>query len=75
MRRISMDQPLKAKAIYFKGKQQPLRDRVIWISGNFMLVAKDIEDTAPIWYNVDRVDRLEGVEVIPNQRQQRAVIW
>lgn len=75
MHRISMDKPLKAKAVYLKGKQHPLRDRIIWLYGNFLLVAKDSEDTAPTWYNVDRVDRLEGVEEIPNQKQQRTIIW
>lgn len=63
MQRLSMNKPMKAAAIYFKGKSMPLRDRLIWVSGNFLIVAQDEEDVKPTWYNIDRIDKLEGVEV------------
>lgn len=69
MQRISMNKVLKVKAVYFKGKERPLRDRLVWVASNFLVVAEDENDTAPTWYNVDRVDRLEGVEQMPEQKK------
>ena len=71
MERLNINKPLKAKAIYLKGNNKPLRDRTIYIAGNYLIVAKDAEDTAPTWYNVDQVNRLEGVTQEPAQAQQR----
>lgn len=56
------ERPLKVRAIYFRGSQKPLTNRVMWLAGNFLVVAKDKDDTAPTWYNVAKIDRLEGVE-------------
>ena len=56
------ERPLKARAIYFKGSQEPLINRIIWVAGNFLVVANDKDDTAPTWFNVAKIDRLEGVE-------------
>ena len=67
MERLNLSRPLKAKAIYIKGNSKPLRDRTVFIAGNFLIVAKDAEDTAPTWYNVDQVNRLEGVTQEPPQ--------
>lgn len=75
---ISINKPLKAKAIYFKGNNKPLRDRLIYIAGNFLVVAQDENDTAPTWYNVDKVERLEGVEHLPTPPRsagRAAEIW
>ena len=72
MKRLELTKPLKAKAIYLKGNSKPLRDRIIFIAGNFLVVAKDEEDTAPTWYNVDQVNRLEGVEQMQEPRRQQA---
>lgn len=71
MERLIANKPLRAAAIYFKGKQQPLRNRIVWVAGNFLVVAKDENDTAPTWYNVDRIDRLEGVEQMREAPQTR----
>lgn len=71
MERLITNKPLRAAAIYFKGKQQPLRSRIVWVAGNFLVVAKDESDTAPTWYNVDRIDRLEGVEQMREKPQTR----
>jgi hypothetical protein len=66
MQRININKPLKCKAIYLKGNNnKPLRDRHIYIAGNFLIVGQDENDTAPTWYNVDQVVKLEGVEEIP----------
>lgn len=77
MERININEPLKAAAIYLKGSSKPLRNRIIWVAYNFLVVAQDIEDTAPTWYNVDKVDRLEGVEQLPEDRKRygRAVFF
>ena len=77
MQRLNITKPLKCKAIYLKGNNnKPLRDRHMYIAGNFLVVGKDENDTAPTWYNVDKVDKLEGVEEIPDKpRRQQAVFF
>ena len=60
--RIITNRPLRARTIYFKDNSEPLRDRVIWLAANYLVVGVDENDEAPTWYNADRVDRLEGVE-------------
>lgn len=71
MERLTVNKPLRAAAVFFKGKSQPLRNRIVWIAGGFLVVARDENDTAPTWYNVDRVDRLEGVEQLREYPQTR----
>lgn len=68
---LSLNKPLRVKSIYFKGKSQPLRDRLVFIAGNFLIVARDEFDAAPTWYNVDRVSELVGVEQIREEPQTR----
>lgn len=65
VKRLDLNKPLKVKGIYIKGNSKPLHDRICFIAGNFLIVAKDENDTAPTWYNVDQVNKLEGVEQIP----------
>lgn len=67
MERLNVNKPLRVQAIYFKGNGKPLRDRIVWVAANFLVVARDENDTAPTWYNVDKVDRLEGVEQMKEQ--------
>ncbi len=70
--RININKPLRVKALYLKGSStKPLRNRIVYIAGNFLIVAQDEQDTAPTWYNVDRVDKLEGVEEIPEPPRTR----
>ncbi len=58
-----MNKPLRAKAVFFKGKGSPLRDRLIVITEKFLIVANGEEDDAPTWYAIDKIDRLEGVQL------------
>ena len=55
-------QPLKCAAVYLKDSKEPLQNKLVYILDNFVIVADNEEDTAPTWYNVDKVDRLEGME-------------
>ena len=71
MEKLQANKPLRAAAIYFKDEQQPLQNRLIWVAGNFLVVAQDENDTAPTWYNVDRVGRLEGVQQLRDVPQTR----
>lgn len=73
MKKLNIDKPLKVQALYLKGNNKPLRNRIVFIAGNFLIVAQDEEDTAPTWYNVDKVDKLEGVEQIPDP--PRRTVW
>ena len=73
MKKLNIDKPLKVQALYLKGNSKPLRNRIVFIASNFLIVAQDEEDTAPTWYNVDKVDKLEGVEQIPDP--PRRTVW
>ena len=75
MLKLELTKPYKAKAIRLKGSSKPLRDRIVFIAGNFLVVAQDMNDTAPTWYNVDQVNRLEGVEQITEPPQQRRAVF
>ena len=56
--------PFKCKAVYLKDSKEPLQNKIVFILDNFVIVAADEKDTAPTWYNVDKVDRLEGMEIL-----------
>lgn len=71
MEKLVTNKPLRAAAIYFKGIPQPLNNRIVWAAGNFLVVAKDESDIAPTWYNVDMIDRMEGVEQVRETQQGR----
>ena len=73
MKRLELNKPLKVKAIYLKGNSKPLRNRIVYIAGNFLIVGQNEEDTAPTWYNMDKVEKLEGVEQIPDP--PRRTVW
>ena len=75
MLKLELTKPYKAKAIHLKGSSKALRDRIVFIAGNFLVVAQDMNDTAPTWYNVDQVNRLEGVEQIAEPPQQRRAVF
>lgn len=61
MKKLNLNKPLEVQAIYFKGNSKPLRNRIVFIADNFLIVGQDEEDTAPTWYNMDKVEKLEGV--------------
>ena len=63
MNKINSDKPMCAKAIYFKDNNKPLKDRIIFVSDRFLIVAQSENDTAPTWYNFDGIDRIEGAEI------------
>lgn len=72
MNKFSINRVLRVAAIYFKDSKEPLRDRIIYVAGNFLVVAQGEDDIFPTWYNVDLIDRLEGVEMKPEPpRKQR----
>lgn len=66
MNKLNINKPLKVAALFLKGNTKPLRNRIVFIAGNFLIVGQDEEDTRPTWYNMDKVDRLEGVEELPH---------
>ncbi len=72
MQRVNTNRPLKAAAIFLKGNKEPLTDKDIFITERFLVVASEWEDEAPVWYNLDNVDRLEGVTIPEPQRQSEA---
>ena len=73
-RYLELDKPLKVQLIRFLGNKEPERDRVVFVAGNFVIVAKDENDTAPTWYNVDLIASLEGVTHITTARKTRITL-
>lgn len=67
--------PMFARAIYLKGNPQPLENRAIAVVGRFLIVADSLNDTAPTWYNVDGVDRIEGAEKLREEPHTRLEQW
>ena len=74
MQRLNINMPLRASAIYFKDQEAPLPERIIYVAGNFLVVAEDENDTAPTWYNVDLIARLEGVTMLGNRNLQKSIM-
>ena len=42
--RANINKPLRVKAIYLKGNNKPLLDRIVWIYYNFLVVAENEND-------------------------------
>lgn len=74
MQRLNITVPLRASAIFFKDQEAPLLDRIIYAAGDFLVVAEDENDTAPTWYNVDLIARLEGVTILGNRNPQKIIM-
>lgn len=72
MERLTLTKPFKVKAIYFKGGI-PIHNCTAYIAGNFLIAGQDEEDNKPVWYNIDTIYKMEGVEPLPDTpRQGRA---
>lgn len=52
--------PLKVECIYFKDNAEPLKNKTVWPLEGFLLVANDTSEL-PTWYNIDLIERMEGV--------------
>lgn len=71
MEKLITNKPLLAKAIYFKNGYQTIHNCLVWIAGNFVVIARDESDNAPTWYNTNIIERMEGVEQIREAPQTR----
>ena len=71
--RANINKPLRVKAIYLKGNNKPLLDRIVWIYYNFLVVAENENDSSPTWYNIDMIDRLESVEEMADKARQTRI--
>lgn len=69
---IPTNRLLKVKRIVLKNGKKPVSDCVVWMNGAFAVVGTDETDTAPTWYNVDTIEKMEGVEVM-EPRKARTV--
>lgn len=61
------EQPLLARFIFFKGDATPMKNRLIWITDRFLITAKNKNDVHPVWYNIDAIDRMVSVEILPTE--------
>lgn len=75
MQKIYTNRLLRIDAVYIRGNSKPLRDRYAFIFGRFLILGESEDDSKPKWYNLDRIDRLEGVEQLPAARYSQAVFW
>lgn len=61
MATINTNKPLLVDALYIKGESDPVTNSVVFLLDHFVIVARDQNDTAPIWYNVDLIEKMDGV--------------
>ena len=62
MAKVDLNKPLQVDLIYIKGRPDPIQNRVVFMLDNFIIVADNMNDTAPTWYNVNLIERLVGVK-------------
>ena len=65
---MNINKPLRVAAVFLKDNPQPLHNCFVYICDSFLIVAQDENDTSHTWYNIDNVERLEGVELIKAAR-------
>lgn len=70
MQTIPRNAILRVRTIHFMDgvEHEPISDVFAWVTDNFIIVANDINDTAPSWYNVATVASMEAVEVVQSRR-------
>lgn len=51
---------IKVDTITFKDATA-LHNKMVYITDRFIIVADSETDTAPTWYNIDLIDRMDGV--------------
>ena len=71
--RANINKPLRVKAIYLKGNDKPLLDKIVCVYYNFLVVAENENDSSPTWYNIDTIDRLECVEEMADKTRQTRI--
>ena len=55
---------LLVKEVYLMNTIEPLKDCIVWMAGDFVIIAQDENDTAPTWYNSRIVTKLKGAQVL-----------
>lgn len=63
LKAIEISRPLKVGRIVLDDAE-PLTDKIIFLTDNYLIVADGENDDHPTWYNKNIIARLEGVEVI-----------
>ena len=62
----------RAKTIVF-ADGNILHDKIIVLNGQFLVVFDDM-DTAPDWYNIDLIEKMEDVELTAEKKMRIHVI-
>ena len=62
MKLINTSRPFKVAAVVLRSGEI-LADKIIMLSDNFIVVFTGEDDSAPTWYNITEVLRLDRVEV------------
>ena len=60
--KADLNKPLQVDTVYIKGRPDPIRNCIVFMLNNFVIIAKDPGDTRPTWYNVNLIEKLEGVQ-------------
>ncbi len=79
MNRINPNRLLTAEAVFFKDDRAPITDCVLFILDKFVIIGTDPDDSAPVWYNIDLIDRLAGINYwtapVQTKAQTKAEHW
>lgn len=73
MIKVNSNRMLTAAAVYFKDDKDPIFSCVLFILDRFVIIGTDPDDNEPIWYNIDLIDRITGVNywTAPEQSKSR----
>lgn len=73
MNAINSNKVLHVKRVHL-ANGDTLDDKDVFISGGFLIVAADREDTAPTWYNLQNVEALQEVtQETPSRKQGQQI--
>lgn len=61
---LMLNKCLLVKEVYLMNTIEPLKDCIVWMAGDFVIIAQDENDTAPTWYNSRIVTKLKGAQVL-----------
>lgn len=74
MNRLRFNNPVRCQSVCLKDGSK-LNDCLVYILDFFVIVAIEGQEDAPTWYNADLIERLEGVQSIPDQKKNNNNIF
>lgn len=65
---------LRVSEIWLVGADKPIRDVLVYMHTQFLIVFKDEYDTTPNWYNLDAVEKMTGVEAYKTTQTRKVIL-